>query len=48
MKAKDIAAITRTLELLEASPPKGESWYDSNRDGPTLGARLRSWLKEQL
>lgn len=48
MKPKDLSAVTRTLELLERDPPKTEGWNDPQRDGPTLEARLRSWLKEQL
>lgn len=48
LKAKDISAVTRTLELLEISPPKDEGWLEPQRDGPKLEQRLRNWLKEQL
>lgn len=46
--SKDMAAVARTLELIEKSPPTDESWDTAQRDGPNLQTRLRSWLKEQI
>ncbi len=42
MKAKDISAVTRTIELLENHLPNSERWHEPQRDGATLEARLRS------
>lgn len=48
MHAEEIAAVAKTIELIEKNPPKAEGWDHAEQHGPHLAQRVRTWLKEAL
>lgn len=48
MRAEDIAAVARVIELLGSDPPKAETWDSAQLHGKPLHAQVQAWLKEKL